>query len=89
MRSGLIQPVSKWFKCFQFVNMLIQVTLISAYWECYSAILDEFLHPFHKGTGGLYGREGPIDVDTFTDSEALWETTMNWFLIRIIMALIN
>lgn len=54
-----------------------------------SAILDEFLHPFQKSIEGLYGREGLIYVETFTDSEVLWERAMHWFLMRIIIALIN
>lgn len=28
-------------------------------------------------------------MKTFTDSEFLWETAMNWFVMRIIIALIN
>lgn len=32
-------------------------------------ILDEFLHLFQKSIRGLYGREGPIHIETFTDNE--------------------
>jgi len=72
------------------------VCIFSSYFSCgskgklfTSAILDEFLYPFEKSIGGLYGREGPIYIETFTDSEVLWETSVNWFLMRIMIALIN
>ena len=70
--------------------------IFSSYFSCdfkgvllTSAILEEFLHPFQKSIGGLYGREGPVHIETFTDSEVLRETTMNWFLMRIIIAILN
>lgn len=53
------------------------------------AILDGFLYIFIKNIKWLYGREGPIHTETFTDSEVLEKKAMKCFLMRIIIALIN